>query len=90
MIRIPCPNCGPRNSHEFRYVGEPQPRPEGADVTPAEFRRYLYERNNTLGWVRENWFHGAGCRRYIKIERHTLTNECRAAGAGPLVEEATS
>jgi heterotetrameric sarcosine oxidase delta subunit len=88
MIRIPCPHCGPRNSQEFRYSGEPHPRPVGDGVTPAEFRRYLYERTNALGWVSENWFHTAGCRRFIRIERHTLTNECRPVGFGNTNEEA--
>ena len=88
MIRIPCPHCGPRNSQEFRYSGEPRPRPVGDDVTPAQFRAYLYERSNTLGWVRENWFHTAGCRRFIRIERHTLTNECRPASTDTIPEGA--
>lgn len=87
MIRIPCPNCGLRNVNEFRYSGEPRKRPVGEDVTPAEFRAYLYERTNALGWVKENWYHSAGCRRFLQIERHTLTNECRAVGSAS--EEST-
>ncbi len=77
MIRIPCPHCGLRNSSDFRYGGEPRKRPPSGDVTPTEFRAYLYERTNKLGWVVENWYHSAGCRRYIQVERHTFTNECR-------------
>jgi heterotetrameric sarcosine oxidase delta subunit len=82
MIRIPCPHCGRRNSNEFRYVGDTRTRPEGAEMTKHEFRRYLYEQNNTLGWVRERWFHAAGCRRFVCIERHTMTNECRPVAIG--------
>lgn len=82
MIRLPCPHCGRRNSNEFRYVGDVRERPDGFETTEAEFRRYLYEHENPLGWVRERWFHTAGCRRFVCIERHTMTNECRAAPSG--------
>jgi sarcosine oxidase, subunit delta len=30
--------------------------------------------------VREDWYHGSGCRRYFTVERHTVTNEVRSAG----------
>lgn len=82
MIVIPCPNCGPRNQSEFRYVGEPRPRPT-ADADRDTWRRYLYDRDNKLGWVTENWYHTSGCRRFFKIDRHTFTNETRPVGTAP-------
>ncbi|MFN2490902.1 MAG: sarcosine oxidase subunit delta [Actinomycetota bacterium] len=78
MILIPCPHCGPRNASEFRYVGEATPRPDPRTVTPEEWRRYLYFRRNPAGWTTESWFHVAGCRRYLVLERHRETNEVRA------------
>ncbi|MHB1928279.1 MAG: sarcosine oxidase subunit delta [Acidimicrobiales bacterium] len=85
MMRIPCPFCGPRNSNEFAYKGESKRRPDPAVATPEDWRAYLYTPDNPEGWVREGWVHRAGCRRYLKVERHTLTNEIRsvepAAGA---------
>ncbi len=81
MILVPCPWCGPRNSAEFRYVGESTPRP-GPGATPQQWRRYLYVRANPRGWVTENWYHRAGCRRYLSVQRHTETNETRAAAGG--------
>lgn len=81
MILLPCPWCGPRNSAEFRYVGEPTPRP-GPDATSQQWRRYLYVRSNLKGWVTENWYHRAGCRRYISVQRHTETNQTRAVAGG--------
>ncbi len=78
MMRIPCPYCGPRNSSEFAYKGESRPRPEVGSVTPAQWRAYLYDHANPEGWVAEGWYHRAGCRRYLKVERHTLTNEVRS------------
>jgi sarcosine oxidase, subunit delta len=79
MIRIPCPYCGPRNSTEFRHVGEPARRPVGPDVPEAEWRSYLYGRENLLGWVVETWYHGSGCRRFLTVERHTESNEISRA-----------
>lgn len=83
MIEIPCPWCGPRNASEFHHLGESRPRPEVATVDPEAWRAYLYLRDNPAGWVTETWFHRAGCRQYLTVERHTVTNEvraCRPAG----------
>jgi sarcosine oxidase subunit delta len=89
VIRIPCPYCGPRNSTEFRHVGEAGEsgrRPDASTTDPVEWRRYLYVHDNALGWVRETWFHGGGCRRFLMAERNTGTNEVKwvvPAGAAP-------
>ena len=77
MLLITCPHCGPRNDSEFVYHGEPDVRP-APDTTPQEWRSYLYGQANTAGWVTEQWFHGMGCRRFLHIERHTISNEIRA------------
>lgn len=82
MIRIPCPHCGPRNSDEFSYLGERTPRP-GAEATPAEWRQYLYGKVNPAGWTSEQWYHSAGCGKFIVAERHTVTNEIRTTRAMP-------
>lgn len=79
MICIPCPHCGPRNSAEFRHVGEAGSRPDPATTSPQEWRAYLYERSNPAGWTTESWFHTMGCRRFLRVERHTVTNEIRPA-----------
>jgi sarcosine oxidase subunit delta len=80
MIQLPCPWCGLRNVAEFRYAGESTPRPDPATTTPEEWRRYLYIRRNPRGSVQESWYHTAGCRRYIRLERDTVSNESRPAG----------
>ena len=79
MILVPCPWCGRRNSQEFRYVGESKSRPDPQSATPEEWRAYLYLRTNAAGWATESWFHRSGCRRYLSVERHTVTNEIRSA-----------
>jgi heterotetrameric sarcosine oxidase delta subunit len=77
MIEVPCPWCGPRNSMEFRAVGESKRRPDVATTTPAQWRQYLYDKSNRADWVTETWYHRAGCRRYFAVERHTVTNDIR-------------
>jgi heterotetrameric sarcosine oxidase delta subunit len=78
MMLVHCPHCGPRNASEFRSRGEVRRRPDGEVIAPSEWRRYLYVRRNPAGWTTETWFHQAGCRRFLTVERHTLTNEIRA------------
>jgi sarcosine oxidase, subunit delta len=78
MIELPCPWCGPRDAGEFAHVGEMVIRPEPRTATREQWRTYLYLRANPLGWVTETWYHRMGCRRYIRLERHTGTNEVRA------------
>ncbi len=78
MIVLACPHCGPRNASEFRYVGELRSRPDPNATSPAEWRSYLYVQTNPAGWVTERWYHRAGCRRYLVVERHTVTNEVRS------------
>jgi len=79
VILIPCPHCDVRNSSEFRHVGEADSRPDPATVTPQQWRAYLYERSNPAGWTAETWYHTMGCRRFLRVERNTVTNEIRSA-----------
>ena len=60
-------------------MGERRTRPDPQTATPAEWRAYLYERDNVAGWSAESWYHTFGCRRFIDVERHTVTNEVRPA-----------
>lgn len=46
MILINCPNCGPRNSSEFRHAGEAGKVRDVTTADPATWRRYLYEQDN--------------------------------------------
>ena len=77
MILLPCPWCGPRDADEFGYVGEMGARPDPRTTTPTQWRDYLYLRRNVAGWTSERWYHRAGCRRYLVVERDTMTNEVR-------------
>ena len=78
MIIIPCPYCGPRDEAEFSYHGDATAiRPTGEEG----FFDYVYTRANPRGWHQEWWQHSGGCRAVLKVLRHTLTHEVRAAVA---------
>jgi sarcosine oxidase subunit delta len=79
MLRIACPHCGVRDEVEFRYKGEAVVRP-AADAGEAAFAAYVYERANPAGWHVEWWLHHAGCRRVLKIVRHSVTHEIAWVG----------
>jgi heterotetrameric sarcosine oxidase delta subunit len=81
MLRIRCPYCGERDEVEFRYRGDASAtRPRHAELD--SFNAYVYERDNPLGWHVEWWLHVAGCRKLLKVMRHTLTHEIAWIG-GP-------
>ena len=44
----------------------------------AAFASYVYERENGCDWHLEWWLHVGGCRKLLKVARHTLTHEIRA------------
>ena len=81
MILLPCAWCGPRDAGEFQHVGEAAARPDPRTASPQQWRAYLYLRGNPRGWTTETWYHRMGCRRFIKVERHTETNEIRSVSA---------
>ena len=74
-IMLTCPNCGPREYHEFWFGGEHRPPPthELAESAEANYER-VWLRENANDSRPERWFHFAGCRRWITIERDTSTN----------------
>ena len=81
MIQLPCPWCGSRNVSEFRHVGEAVARPDPASASPEQWRGYLYLRRNTRGPTEETWYHSAGCRRYFRLVRDTVSNQTQPPGA---------
>ncbi len=78
---IPCPYCGPRDAQEFAYRGDAKPvRPDpAAPDADGLFHDYVYLRDNPAGAHRELWYHAAGCRRWVEVERDTLTHAVAAA-----------
>lgn len=80
MLRIRCPWCGERDETEFRYRGDASRSRPAADAGLAAFSAFTYERDNPRGWHLEWWLHVGGCRRLLKIVRHTLTHQIQAVG----------
>ena len=84
-MRIPCPYCGARDSSEFAYLGDatltrPDPAAPGAQEALQEaFHDYVYLGDNPAGAHLEWWYHAAGCRRWVKVERDTRTHAIAGA-----------
>jgi sarcosine oxidase, subunit delta len=82
MMLIPCPHCGPRDEDEFSYGGDATvlrpPDPES--LSDEEWTSFLFLRDNPRGLHREHWFHRFGCRRWIAIERDTVTHRIAVTG----------
>ena len=70
-MKIPCPQCGPRAYTEFTFGGEL--RPIDARDHAEDFAR-VYLRENAPGPQAERWFHAYGCRRWLTLERDTVSN----------------
>ena len=87
MLLITCPNCGPRDETEFHYGGQAHVAyPENpAELTDAEWSRYLFYRENPKGAFAERWVHTGGCRKWFNAVRDTVTYEFKSiyTGAAP-------
>ncbi len=80
MHRIACPHCGPRDEAEFRYRGDATVARPAPDAGIEAFAAYVFDRDNPRGWQLEWWHHVQGCRRVLKVRRHTLTHEIAWVG----------
>ena len=86
MLLIHCPWCGARDQVEFTYAGDATVRRPAHDAGEAPFVEYVYLRDNPRGPHRELWQHTGGCRRFVVVERNTLTHEIM--GTAPPHKEA--
>jgi heterotetrameric sarcosine oxidase delta subunit len=71
-FKLHCPNCGLRSYYEFWFGGEL--RPHDPSSTDEEDYRNTWLRTNNAGPQGERWFHYAGCRRWLTVERDTRNN----------------
>lgn len=76
-LRIRCPNCGSRPFTDFWFGGELRGMYDPAQPAEADYQR-LWLPENAAGRQTERWFHFAGCRRWLTVERDTTTNEVHA------------
>jgi len=80
-MRIPCPFCGERDVSEFSYLGDAnvaRPDPAAPDALEATVAS-VYLRTNPAGEHEELWYHGSGCRMWVRVTRNTLTHEILGA-----------
>ena len=76
-MRIPCPFCGERDLAEFAYLGDAKtvrPNTEGPEAQSL-FVDAVYFRDNPDGVHCDLWYHGSGCRSWLRVTRHTRTHE---------------
>lgn len=81
---IPCPHCGIRPKEEFTVRGDASVvRPE-PDASDEAWHTYVHIRANPRGRTREHWQHVFGCRRFLVVERDTVSHEVYSVtdGAG--------
>lgn len=80
-MRIRCPFCGERDSSEFSYSGAAaggQRVFDGSETLVGVFEA-VYIRENPAGVHEELWYHGFGCRSWVRVTRDTRTHEVTAA-----------
>ena len=83
-MRIVCPFCGERELGEFTCLGDASPIRPAADAASEEaVFDYVYLRDNIAGDIREYWYHGGGCRAWLKVARSTLTHEIKSVEPAP-------
>lgn len=77
--QIICPHCGPRPREEFAIRGDAAVVRPPAGAGDAAWFDYVYVRSNPKGRHLEHWHHVSGCRRWLIVERDTLTHEVMSA-----------
>lgn len=77
MLQIECPHCGPRAQAEFVYE-RTMDSVVPIDTPPDAAIEKLFTRANPRGMDDELWRHTYGCRAWMVISRHRVTNEISA------------
>jgi heterotetrameric sarcosine oxidase delta subunit len=92
MLLIPCPWCGPREETEFAAGGEAnrvRPR-DPFSFDEGAWADFLFMRQNIRGDQNERWFHEFGCRRWLVIQRDTITHIVTVAAEASPDEEVSA
>ena len=83
MMLINCPHCGPRAQAEFVFE-RTLDSVVALDTAPDAAMETLFTRSNPRGVDDEIWRHTYGCRAWMVLTRHRVTNEISAVRAvGP-------
>jgi heterotetrameric sarcosine oxidase delta subunit len=82
-MQITCPHCGPRAQAEFVHERTVDSVVQ-LDAAPEVAMETLFTRDNPRGPDEEIWRHTFGCRAWMIITRHRVTNQISAVRAvGP-------
>lgn len=71
---ISCPHCGARPKEEFSIRGDASIVRPALDAGADAWFDYVYLRDNPRGRHSEYWHHSSGCRRWLIVERDTVTH----------------
>lgn len=83
MLLIPCPHCGARAQTEFVYE-RTMDSVVTLDTEADAAMETLFARTNPRGVDDELWRHTYGCRAWMVVTRHRVTNEITSVRAvGP-------
>ncbi|CCM76846.1 sarcosine oxidase subunit delta [Rhizobium mesoamericanum] len=72
---ISCPHCGTRPKEEFTIKGDASLSRPAADAGTHDWFDYVYLRDNPKGQHKEYWHHSSGCRRWLIVERDTVSHK---------------
>lgn len=72
---IRCPHCGTRPREEFAVRGDAVPVRPAPEASVGDWHAYVYLRDNPKGRHHEFWHHVSGCRRWLVVERDTVSHE---------------
>ncbi|NNC36638.1 MAG: sarcosine oxidase subunit delta [Hyphomonadaceae bacterium] len=80
MLLIHCPHCNEeRPELEFAYAGEAHiVRPneaEQAEMSDADWSKFMFIRDNIRGDHAERWWHAHGCNMFFNAIRNTVTDK---------------
>ncbi|MBY5326511.1 sarcosine oxidase subunit delta [Rhizobium leguminosarum] len=71
---ISCPHCGARPKEEFSIRGDAGLARPAPDADADAWFDYVYLRDNPRGRHSEYWHHSSGCRRWLIVERDTVSH----------------
>ena len=72
---IHCPHCGIRPRDEFSIKGDATIHRPAANAPDKQWADYVFIRENPVGRHKEYWQHLSGCRRWLIVERDTVSHE---------------
>ena len=71
---ITCPHCGRRPVEEFAIRGDATLRRPEPTASDQAWTDHVFIRSNSMGRHKEFWHHQSGCRRWLIVERDTVSH----------------